>query len=106
VGGKNNVRVPRIIPLPKIGGVLPLLPAIFAGLSALGGLTGGATSIYRAIKNGEEAKRQLQEAERHNKTMEAIAIGKNKEGSGIYLKPYRKGLGLYIAKRNNFSKNY
>ena len=35
VGGRKRVRISRIVPVPKKGGILPLLP-IFAGLSALG----------------------------------------------------------------------
>jgi len=37
---KKKSKVPRIINIPKKGGVLPLIP-IFAGLSAVGALTGG-----------------------------------------------------------------
>jgi hypothetical protein len=97
VGGKRNVRVPRIIPIPTSGGVLPLLPAIFAGLSALGALTGGISSVYRSVKQGQEAQQKLKESERHNQTMEAIALGGKKTGSGLYLKKYKSGLGLYLS---------
>lgn len=38
----------RIIPLPKTGGILPFIP-IFAGLSALGSLTGGAADVANAV---------------------------------------------------------
>lgn len=80
----------RIIPIPKTGGILPLIP-IFAGLSALGALAGGASSIASAVNKAKSAQQQLKESERHNKQMEAIALGK-----GLYLKPYKKGLGLYL----------
>ncbi|KAK9694272.1 hypothetical protein QE152_g33630 [Popillia japonica] len=80
----------RVIPVPKKGGILPLIP-IFAGLSALGALSGGAAAIAKAVNQASQAKKQLSEAERHNKTMESIAMGK-----GLYLKPYKKGLGLYL----------
>lgn len=80
----------RIIPIPKTGGFLPLIP-IFAALSALGALSGGAAAIAKAVNQAKEAKNQLSESERHNKTMEAIAMGK-----GLYLKPYKRGLGLYL----------
>lgn len=39
---QDNIQ--RVIPVPKIGGVLPLIP-IFAGLSALGALTGGSQAV-------------------------------------------------------------
>lgn len=99
-GKRKCTRTPRVIPIPRIGGVLPLIP-IFAGLSALGALTGGTAGIAKAVNDASKAKQQLEESKRHNQTMEAIALGKS--GKGLYLKPYRKGLGLYV---NPPSKNY
>lgn len=98
VGGRNKIRLPRIIPIPKQGGILPLIP-IFAALSALGALSGGAGGIAKAINDSKSARKGMEESQRHNKTMEAIALGK--KGSGLYLKPYRKGLGLYLSKPKN-----
>lgn len=80
----------RVIPIPKTGGVLPLIP-IFAGLSALGALAGGTAGIVKAVNNSRAAREQLKESQRHNEKMEAIALGK-----GLYLKPYRTGLGLFL----------
>lgn len=94
-GRKGKISVPRIIPLPKTGGMLPLIP-IFAGLSALGSLAGGATSIVRAIGATKQAKEALEESQRHNNTMEAIAIGRSREGDGLYMRPYKTGYGLYL----------
>lgn len=85
----------RVIPIPKSGGVLPFLIPLFAGLSALGTMSGGAAAIVKAVNSATQARKQLDESQRHNKTMEAIAIGK-----GIYLKPYRRGLGLYLKTKN------
>lgn len=87
----------RIIPVPKQGAALPLIP-IFAGLSALGALMGGSASIANAAVSASKAKKDLSEAQRHNQTMEAIALGKNSNtGSGLFLRPYKKGLGLYLT---------
>lgn len=105
-GGRRKIRTPRIIPIPKVGGILPLLP-IFAGLSALGALTGGAAGVARVVSDVQAGKNQLSEAQRHNRQMEAIALGKS--GNGLFLKPYRKGLGLYLnhqQQRLSTSKNY
>lgn len=90
--------VPRIIPVPKIGGVLPLVP-IFAGLSALGALLGGTASVANAALSANNAKGKLNEAIRHNQSMESIAIGrKAKTGAGLRLGRRNKtGLGLYLA---------
>lgn len=90
---RNCVKVPRVIPIPKSGGALPLIP-IFAGLSALGSLTGGVASIVRALRDASAAKDALKEAKYHNRVMEAIGIGKT--GSGLYLKPYKNGHGLFL----------
>ena len=30
VGGKDNIQIPRFLPIPKTGGILPLIP-LFAG---------------------------------------------------------------------------
>lgn len=96
VGGKRIVRTPRVLPIPsKIGGFLPFLVPIFAGLSAAGALSGGAASIAKAVTAAQAAKRELEENKRHNQTMEAIALGK-----GLHLKPYKKGFGLHITSKN------
>lgn len=93
--------LPRIIPVPKIGGVLPLIP-IFAGLSALGALAGGSASVANAVVNAKNAKKKFNEAKRHNETLEAIALGKSpKMGSGLFLSPYKKAYGLYLSPYNS-----
>lgn len=95
---RGAVRPPRVLPIPqqvKSGGILPFLIPALAGLSAIGSLAGGAAAIARTVKNAEGAQKQLDEAKRHNRMMEAVAIGK-----GLHLKPYKRGLGLYIKKKN------
>lgn len=94
----------RIISVPKTGGVLPVLIPLFAGLSAVGSLAGGTAAVLNAVNSTKKAREKLKESERHNRMMEAIAIG-NKKGSGLHLKPYRKGLGLYLNPQSK-SKNY
>lgn len=89
------LNIPRIIPVPKTGGFLPLIP-IFAALSATGSLVGGATGIAKAINEYKAAKKQLSELERHNRQIEAVCIGK-----GLHLKPYKNGFGIYVTKKKN-----
>lgn len=97
-GGKKNIRSPRILPVPiKIGGFLPFLIPIFAGLSATGALAGGAAGIAKAVNDASAAKRKLEESKRHNQTMESIALGK-----GLHLNPYKSGFGLHLKP---YSKN-
>lgn len=91
----KGIRFPRCIPVPKTGGLLPLIP-IFAGLSALGSLAGGAAGITKAVNDYKVAQKNLQESERHNKMMEAVALGK-----GLYLKSHKKGAGLYLQPPKN-----
>lgn len=95
-GRKKINKTPRIITTPKTGGILPLIP-LFAGLSALGTLTGGAAAIANAVNNSKGAQKKLDESKRHNATMEAIALGK--KGNGLYLSPYRKGMGLSLKRK-------
>lgn len=96
---KKKIKLPRVIPVPKIGGFLPFLIPLFAGLSAVGALSGGAAGIAKAVIAAKDAKKQLEESKRHNETMESIAMGR-----GLYLSPYRKGLGLYL--KPNTPKNF
>lgn len=96
----STITPPRIIPVPKLGGVLPLVP-IFAGLSALGSLIGGTAAITSAVMRTKEANRKLNEAQRHNETMEAIALGRDRHGNGLYLRPYKTGLGLFRDQSKN-----
>ncbi|KAL4105293.1 hypothetical protein QTP88_020544 [Uroleucon formosanum] len=65
----KNTKIPRTITIPKKGGVLPLIP-IFAGLSALGALTGGVANV---VKVANEFNRN---APSHL-------------GKGLYLTPYK-----------------
>lgn len=88
----------RVIPVPKIGGVLPLIP-IFAGLSALGALAGGSAAVANAVLSTNSAKKQLAESKLHNRMMEAVAIGASKHGRGVYLKPYKSGFGLFMSEK-------
>lgn len=94
----KKIKPTRIVKIPKTGGILPLIP-IFAGLSALGTLSGGAAAIAKTINDARSAKNQLEEAKRHNRRIESIAVG----GNGIYLRPYKTGLGLFLHPP---SKNY
>lgn len=101
---KTEYTRPRIIPIPKTGGVLPLIP-IFAGLSALGALMGGTSTIIKTVNEAKQAKESLNESQRHNRMMESAALGKQlTTGAGLYLKPYKKGYGIYL-KPYQTSKN-
>lgn len=97
----NKVRTPRVIPIPKTGGFLPLLPLIFGGLSAIGALAGGGAAVAKAVNEAKSKAKMLDESQRHNQVMEAIAMGKG--GRGLYLKKSTTGYGLYLRKSK--SKN-
>jgi len=95
-----NSVIPRIIPLPKTGGFLPLAPimAAIGALGGLGGLVSGASSIAKTIHDIKNARDHLAEAKRHNRALESVSIGK-----GLYLRPYKKGYGLY---KHMYPKNF
>lgn len=99
-GKKAQVVIPRVIPIPKIGGFLPIIPIISA-LGALGAISSGASSIINTVKSIKNVKKQLEENVRHNKTMEAVAMGK-----GLYLKPYKRGMGIVYKSNKSTLKNY
>ena len=70
-----NKTFPRILRMPdKIGGSLPFLVTLFAGLSATGALAGGAAGVSKAVNDARSAREQLKENKRHNTTMESIAL--------------------------------
>lgn len=60
----------------KQGGFLPLL---FAGLGALGALTGGASAIANSVINKQQREKELAELKRHNKAMEGKGLQKRKK---------------------------
>lgn len=96
-GGKKKIKVPRVIPISsKIGGILPLIP-IFAGLSALGSLAGGAASIARAVKNTKAAHDTATVGGRLG-TATGTASRTAAIGNGLYLKPYKTGMGIQMSK--------
>jgi hypothetical protein len=95
---KSIVKVARILPIPKRGGVLPFLVPLFAVLSAAGALAGGAAAITKAVNDAASARKSLEEDKRHNRKMEAIAI--KPRGSGFFLKPYKNGYGLMTKSKN------
>jgi hypothetical protein len=87
---------PRVIPIPKRGGFIPLILPIMAALSALGSLAGGAAGIASAVNKAKQAKADFAEAQRHNTKMESVAV----QGKGLFLRPYKEGLGLYLTPKN------
>lgn len=100
---ESDIIEPRIIPIPKRGGILPLVP-IFSGLSALGSLAGGVSSVINAIKSTTDGKRSMKRQE----NADTITVGKSKSGHGLYLHPYKKGYGLSFQPYppTSISKNY
>lgn len=86
----SKTKTKRVLPLPaKIGGFLPLIPLILAGLSAAGAIAGGASGIAKAVDSAKTNRKALEEAARHNKVMET-AIMTNRKGSGLHLEPWPK----------------
>lgn len=100
---RNTSTLPktRIIKIPsKSGGFLPLLIPIIAALSSVGGIASGVSSVVKTINEIKDGKKKLSETERHNRSMEGIAL---KNGRGMFLRPYKNGFGLSFQSP---SKNY
>lgn len=58
---------------------MPLL----TGLLTIAGLTGGVAGVVKTVKDIKQGREELEEAKRHNRKMEAIAVGQR--GIGLYL---------------------
>ncbi|KAF0709063.1 Uncharacterized protein FWK35_00030193, partial [Aphis craccivora] len=93
-----KAKVPRVIPIPKTGGMLPLIP-IFAGLSALGALTGGIANVVKTVS--EFNRNEPSHLGR------GLYLAPNKDvsykiekGKVLYLAPY--GGGSYKRKGTQF----
>lgn len=101
LSGKEKPLAPRVLPIPpRTGGFLPFLIPLMASLSAVGSLAAGASSVAKAVTEARDAKRKLDEQKRHNLAMETQKIG-----NGLYLKPYRKGYGLFIGQPQQPSRH-
>jgi len=60
MGSKKNVKVPRVINVPKIGGFLPIVPVLTAP-SALGSLASGSAAIAKTMNYARMAKEEIEE---------------------------------------------
>jgi len=85
VKGLKRKNGSRIIPIPKTGGILPLIP-ILAGIAKVGAIAGGASTIVNAIREMMNLR----------KNKDSASTGK-KIGKGMFLGPYRKGYGLFLS---------
>ena len=63
--------------------LLALLPLIFGGLGAAGGIAGGVSSAESAAKNAAAARDAQTEQERHNRVIENQNFAALKDGSDI-----------------------
>lgn len=83
----------RKIPIPKtLGGFLPLLPL----LGLLPGLAGAGAAIAGTALRARAQRKALDEAQRHNKAMEAAILAK---GKGLKRRRKKRGSGIKKKKR-------
>lgn len=79
----------------KMGGFLPLIPLILAGISAAGALAGGAATIAKTVHEKQASDATIAEQERHNRQIEKqLGTGI----SNVSCCPTCKGSGLYLSK--------
>ena len=83
----------RIIPIPKTGGAIPLIP-ILTALSHVGSLVGGVSSIVNAIKNIKNVRDEYKTTQQQQGSgiIQGFRIGQ-----GLTLKSHKKGFGIAIA---------
>lgn len=79
-GGRSRILMPRVLVVPKRGGILPLLP-ILGALGGVGSLAGGISGLIKTIKDIRSGS--------------ALRSG-GRVGKGLYLRRYRKGYGIYL----------
>lgn len=93
---RKRVQYPRrrVIPIPKTGGSIPLVP-LFSVLETLGSLGGSAAGVIKTINEAKLARDKLIEDIRHKNALKTRSIG-----SGLYIKPYKNGCGLDIGSKN------
>ncbi len=92
----NRKSVPRVIPIPKLGGGIPIVP-ILAGLNAFGRIAGTVGTIIDTIKEIIDIKRKIFNGGGLLRKYPLTSI----TGGTLYIGPYRKGVGLYTARSKN-----
>lgn len=101
IGGRRGKVPSRIIPIPnadgavglKTGGFIGAILPILSAASLLGSLGGSVANIVSSIRRANAAKDTLEEKKKLNQKLKSVQIG-----SGLYLKPYKKGYGLLFKK--------
>lgn len=90
IGSRAGVRKmskTRIIPIPKTGGMLPLIP-IIAGISKIGAIAGGTSAIVNALRDIVNLRKNMKNSS--DTTQHQV-------GNGLFLAPHRKGYGLFLS---------
>ena len=80
----------KIIPIPKSGGMLPLIPLI-TGISKIGAIAGGTSAIINAIRDIINMRKSVRDGDQRP------------VGNGLFLAPYRKGYGLFFTPSKKLS---
>jgi len=78
MGSNKNVKMPRVIYIPKTGGFPPIV-LILTALSALGSLATDSAAISKTINNARMAKEDMEEKKVHNRKVESDYISSPKE---------------------------
>lgn len=93
-GSDINLSKTQLQKMKKMGGFLPLIPLILAGISAAGALAGGAASIAKTVHEKQASDATITEQARHNREIESQL-----RGSGLMTYcPTCRGSGLYLSK--------
>lgn len=87
----KNVKIPRVLKLPKFGGSVSSLLPILTTLSALGSISSSAVGVMKALKNVENVKKQNINGKTERKIGHSLYLHRNVKGSEFYLKPFHHG---------------
>ena len=95
--GPKDIKLSRT-QIVKNGGLIFSIPALLAGLGAIGGLAGSAASVAKAVGTKRHEKKMETEARRHNKQVEDML--RKASGKGAYLpRKYVSGEGAFLPRR-------
>lgn len=86
-GNKFSKGKARIIPLPKVGGALPLIPIISA-ITSLGGLASAASSV---VDLAQKIRGAITNLKNHGDARSTESVG-----HGLFVRPYKKSYGIHV----------
>ncbi len=99
--GKKPVKVQRVIPIRKTGGVLPLVP-ILARIAAVKTIARGVDTIVNMVKNIVDAQRKLFPGSKETAPVgKGMFLSRRNKGCGLFLDSDRRVRGFFLDNSKN-----